>query len=106
MSFTTPPNSITTRLQGNETDYAYPNPYRDYTILTYQMDQQGYVGIRVYNADGRLVKVLFEGVKEPGRHEVSWDGSDEAGNKLNPGLYVFSLIKSKTIITESVLLMR
>jgi hypothetical protein len=37
------------------------------------------------------VRVLEDGVLEPGRHEVLWDGEDGAGGKVTSGVYFYVL---------------
>ena len=42
----------------------------------------------VYALDGRRVWSAPMGVQDAGRHEIRWDGRDNAGQLLSPGLYL------------------
>jgi flagellar hook assembly protein FlgD len=41
----------------------------------------------VYNVAGRLVKTLASGAQGAGTYTVTWDGSDDAGVRMAPGVY-------------------
>jgi flagellar basal-body rod modification protein FlgD len=42
--------------------------------------------ISIFDEDGNLVRT-FDGETEPGRHEVSWDGTDDQGVPMPDGTY-------------------
>jgi len=68
-----------------------PNPFGHQTTISYQLAQEGYVRLRVYNITGQLVKTLFVGNSKPGVFTVSWDGSDDNGKKVANGVYLYRL---------------
>jgi flagellar basal-body rod modification protein FlgD len=43
--------------------------------------------VNVLDANGLLVRRLYQGSWEPGVHQVDWDGKDEMGNPVLPGDY-------------------
>lgn len=65
---------------------AAPNPVRGAARLPYRLGQGGAVRLAVYDALGREVAVLVDGVRAAGLHEAAWD----AGG-LAPGAYVVRL---------------
>ncbi len=70
-------------LRGN-----YPNPFNPGTKIAFDLPEPARVSMRVYNAAGRLVRSLLEGVAmEPGPHVQSWDGRDRDGSVLASGVY-------------------
>ena len=76
---------------GTGIERVYPNPFRDKLRVVYSVRERGYVSVAVYDAAGRRVKVIDEGVKEAGRHEVYWDGRDESGRRVSSGTYFIRL---------------
>ena len=42
----------------------------------------------VYNLIGQEVISLWDGNLEPGYKFVSWDGTDQIGNKVSAGIYI------------------
>jgi hypothetical protein len=49
------------------------------------------VNISVYDASGRLVRVVLEEERLPGLHVVNWDGKDRAGQPVPSGSYFLRL---------------
>ncbi len=43
--------------------------------------------LAIYAVDGTRVRTLVEGMREAGRHEVSWDGRDDTGRSVAAGTY-------------------
>lgn len=68
---------------------AFPNPFREKTIVQINpaCNTAGEVG--VYQPDGRLVRKIYAG-QSPGKSYL-WDGRDEKGKKVAPGIYFIKL---------------
>lgn len=60
----------------------YPNPFNSCTIIEYQLPNDSWVSLRIYNLLGAEVAALVEGQKARGGHQVVWDASG-----LASGLY-------------------
>ena len=77
----------------------FPNPTENtnYFNLEYQLTQNELMTISAYDATGRLVKVLFEGVENAGvqQHRFSLEE-----NELKPGLY-FITLQSETFVSST-----
>ena len=67
---------------------AYPNPFSGSTNFAYKVAEGGAsVDVGVYNVAGRLVKTLASGAQGAGTYTITWDGSDDAGVRMAPGVY-------------------
>lgn len=63
--------------------------YEDVVNITYQLDQSGYVGnITIYDAQGRIVRLLMRNELLSASGTISWDGINEKREKANAGAYV------------------
>ncbi|MEO6029057.1 MAG: FlgD immunoglobulin-like domain containing protein [Candidatus Binatia bacterium] len=72
---------------------AYPNPFSGSTTFAYKVANGGAsVEVGVYNVAGRMVKSLAAGSQPAGTYSVKWDGSDDSGVRMAPGVY---FLKSK-----------
>lgn len=80
-----------------ETDlrlHTAPNPFKaGYTDarLIYYLADAGDVNINVYNRDGDLVRTIAENLRRNKgiqKGQDSWDGRDDDGELVPPGLYV------------------
>ena len=58
---------------------SYPNPFNPSTTINYDLSSESLVNISVYDALGRLVTELVNGV-QPGKagYEITWDAADQA----------------------------
>lgn len=66
-----------------------PNPARVETALRFAVgrDEIHPIRLAVFDVRGRRVATLLDGVTVPGVHEVSWNGVDEAGQRVAAGVY-------------------
>lgn len=64
----------------------YPNPFNPKTIINYDLRNTNYVTLTVYDAVGKEVITLEEGIKYAGKHSVTFDG-----NNLPSGIYFYKL---------------
>jgi hypothetical protein len=68
-----------------------PNPFSTDVGIRYSLPGPTQVKISVYDAAGRLVRVLFHGEKGPGWHNASWNGRYDTGQSCPPGIYFIHL---------------
>ncbi|TMQ69848.1 MAG: hypothetical protein E6K80_10435 [Candidatus Eisenbacteria bacterium] len=64
-----------------------PNPASAQVGLGFAIPTRGRVALRVYGVGGRRVRTLIEGELGPGPHQAVWDGRDESGAAVAPGIY-------------------
>jgi len=84
---------------------AAPNPFNPRTMLSFDLPTDGWADLRIYAADGRLVRVLVEEVRPRGFQTVAWDGTDGRGRAVASGFYTARLFhEGKAASTGLVLL--
>lgn len=86
----------------------YPNPFaasRVTTTLAFDIPFQTQVDIVIYDLLGKRVATLFSGTKNPGFHEISWDGRDEFGKRVASGIYFYQLKAAKTNFSKKMLIL-
>lgn len=90
---------------GTLTDYElhqnYPNPFNPTTTITFDLVENGFVSLKVYNVMGQIVADLASRVMERGRHAVAFD----AGN-LPSGVYIYRLEVGDFADQKKMLLMK
>jgi hypothetical protein len=73
----------------------YPNPFNGGTFIHYGLSEETGVRVRVMNAGGRAVRLIFEGRQGPGWFQKEWDGRREDGSKAPSGVYLCVLEAGK-----------
>jgi hypothetical protein len=68
-----------------------PNPIRSSAVIAYDIASTSSVELKIYDAQGRLVKTLSSGVHGPGSYEITWNGETRMGERCAPGVYFYSL---------------
>ncbi|MBS3742077.1 MAG: T9SS type A sorting domain-containing protein [Candidatus Cloacimonetes bacterium] len=64
-----------------------PNPFANSTTFKFSLKEPARVKIDIYNVEGQLVKNLVNDELNSTNHSVTWNGKDEAGKKVSPGIY-------------------
>lgn len=85
---------------------AFPNLFRGTTSLRLALAHGSAVKLAVYDLGGRRVRSLLDAELPAGERLVTWDGRDDAGLALAPGLYVVRFVASGDAQSHRVLLVR
>lgn len=64
----------------------YPNPFNPTTTIRFTIAEKSNVKIKVFNLLGNSVQILVDAEYEPGRYNISFDGSD-----LPAGIYLYNM---------------
>ena len=86
----------------------YPNPFRERTHSRFRMDevQPQTVTIKIFDALGRLVRILVVQVTGPGEYEVLWDGRTDAGMPAPSGTYFYLIPLDEAVFGGKMALVR
>lgn len=69
----------------------YPNPFNPSTKIAFEIPQQEFVSLNIYDINGQLVKTLVNENLSAGRFERIWNGGNENGIQVNSGIYIYKL---------------
>jgi hypothetical protein len=84
-----------------------PNPTRGSVSMTYFLPAQATVHLASYDGAGRRVRVVVNGSQPAGVHSISWDGLDDDGQRIRPGVYFYKLVVGgKTAANRRVVFIR
>lgn len=64
----------------------YPNPFNPSTTISYQIPENSYVSLKVYDIIGREVAALVSEIKKAGQHTATFDAA-----QLSSGIYIARL---------------
>ncbi len=77
--------------EGYRLESAYPNPFNPATTIGFTLPEAQSITLTVYDALGRTVRVLADGVFAAGAHTVAWDGRAAGGEGVPSGVYLYRL---------------
>ncbi len=77
----------------------YPNPFNPTTNISYQISKPANVSLVIYNVIGEKICTLIN-AKRPsaGLQEVSWNGTNDHGDTVGSGIYLYQLTIDKTVV--------
>jgi hypothetical protein len=84
----------------------YPNPFNPVTTIKYDLPEDSFVHLDIYDLLGREVKTLLNEVVKAGYKVVSWEGKDNNGNPVSTGMYIYRLTVNSAESNEGILVVR
>lgn len=85
----------------------YPNPFTPETTISYSVPQVSEINLEVFNLKGQKVRTLVNDSKSKGDHSVVWNGTDDNGNPVSSGIYLYKLSsKGRFTSTKKMIMMR
>jgi hypothetical protein len=84
----------------------YPNPFNPLTRISFRMERDAQVSLRVYDVQGRLVRTLVDDYLAAGPRVVEWDGADDRGLPAASGTYYLRLQGGGTYVSRTVNLLK
>jgi len=87
-----------------------PNPFSSSTTITFisaDYERIQDYKLTIYNAKGQLIRT-YNGRKHNFwvKTDIVWDGTDEDGNKVSPGVYFYKLLYGNNAVTRKMILVR
>ena len=99
-----------------ELEQNYPNPFwsgatsllagNATTMIRFQVPEESEVALKIYSANGQLVKELANGMFAGGKHSFAWDATDNAGQRVASGVYMYVLKAGDFVAQRKLVLMK
>ena len=70
----------------------YPNPFNPTTVIDYDIPENSFVNITVYDMMGRRVKTLVNANQSAGFKSVVWDATNIVGQPVAAGVYIYTIV--------------
>jgi hypothetical protein len=71
----------------------YPNPFNPVTTIAFNLPKENSITLRIYNTMGQEIKTLIANeLYQPGRHQIIWDATNNDGEQVSSGVYVYRLV--------------
>ena len=69
-----------------------PNPFRPSTTIRFDLPDTRRVTLKVYDAQGRLVRTLLDAPLAGGQYALRWDGRSDARYRVGAGVYFCRMV--------------
>jgi hypothetical protein len=94
-------NGITTHANEFSLSQNYPNPFNPTTLIRYSIPRNRYITLKIYNYVGQEIATLFEGEREPGNYEATFNGKG-----LASGVYFYRLSAGNFVDIKKLVLLK
>jgi hypothetical protein len=85
----------------------FPNPFNPTTTIHYNVKAGGgQVSLRVFDVSGRVVRTLVDGRQSEGSKSVTWNGTNDRGQRVASGIYFYRMIAPDFSQTKKMVLLR
>ena len=84
----------------------YPNPFNPSTTIKYNLKDDSYINVAIYNVAGELVKTLFNGQQGKGKNSLIWNATNNGNESMPGGLYIYSVRTENSIHFRKMMLLK
>jgi len=84
----------------------YPNPLNPETIIPYDLPENIFVNITIYDLLGRQVKTLVNQVQNAGFNSIQWNATNDYGEPVSAGIYLYQIKAGTFYQTRKMALLR
>ncbi len=84
----------------------YPNPFNPVTTLRYDLPENSYVNITIYDMLGREVKTMVNQVQNAGYRSIIWDATNDFGKPMSAGIYLYQIQAGEYLQTKKMVLLK
>jgi hypothetical protein len=84
----------------------FPNPFNPETQIAFDLPDNQPVLLEVIDVRGEHVRYLIDGYQSKGRHSILWNGTNDDGQNVSSGVYLYRLTAGGVSQTQKMLLVR
>ena len=84
----------------------YPNPFNPVTQIRYDLPENEYVSINIYDIMGRRIRSLVGSIQDPGYRSIHWDATNDLGQAVSAGMYIYTIQAGQFRQTRKMVLLK
>jgi hypothetical protein len=84
----------------------YPNPFNPATTIKFKMPRAAKVTLQIFDSNGKRIRTLLTGNLPSGEHNITWDGTNDSGQRVSSGMYFYKLLSGRFISVKRMLLVK
>lgn len=70
----------------------HPNPFNPITTIKYDLPEESFVELRIFDLLGREIRTLISRSEQAGYKSIIWNGENNMSNTVSSGIYIYTLI--------------
>jgi len=84
----------------------YPNPFNPFTNLIYELPDDSYINITIYDILGNVVNNLVNKYESSGYNSIQWNATNNQGQPVAAGVYLYSIEAGEFRQTKKMVLLK
>ena len=84
----------------------YPNPFNPTTQIKYDLPEDSFVSIAIYDVMGRNIRNLMNVNQAAGYHSIRWDAKNDIGEGVAAGMYIYTIQAGEFRATKKMVLLK
>ena len=84
----------------------YPNPFNPTTTLRFDLPEVSDITLTIYNMLGQKVRTFDYQNTSAGYHSVTWDATNDYGDPVGAGVYLYQLRANEFVKTKKMVLLK
>ena len=84
----------------------YPNPFNPITTLQYDLINDEFVNITIYDMLGNVINNLVQDNQNSGKNSVQWNATNNQGEPVSTGVYLYKIQAGNLVNTKKMILLR
>ena len=85
---------------------AYPNPFNPSTTIPFDIPDDSFVALNVFDMMGRKIKTLLSENISAGRKSIVWNGTNNLNQSVSAGTYFYSIKAGSFSDTKKIILLK
>jgi hypothetical protein len=83
-----------------------PNPFTSNTTIELNIQQKGFYNLAIFDSFGNKIRTVVNNELSVQPYNFNWDGTDEFGNPVASGIYVYKLTGDNLTVSKKMILNR
>jgi uncharacterized repeat protein (TIGR03803 family) len=79
-----------------------PNPFSNVTTISFSLTQSAKVSLKVFDLNGRLIKIFADKKMMVGAHEIKWNTNNANGQPVLSGVYLLRIEAGDFTMTRKI----
>mgnify|MGYP001156789151 FL=1 len=84
----------------------YPNPFNPITTLQYELPEDSFVNVTVYDMLGNVVNNLINANQSSGYKSIQWNATNNQGKPVSAGVYLYEIQAGDFVDTKKMILLK